>query len=283
MMTEKITSTQKKQILRRFENGLNTFNLSEKAVQFIQDIKSLLMGLTISKDLYTNEEVESNYGYPKDYKPKPPEEQLEIWKKWLPKLSTDKTEKFIKEELPKMKLPKDAESWFVIPKWQKFGGIYNKAIDKMLKIFFKAKKGKFHNYRGKELGPDQLRETEKKKKFIAEISKNQPGDFIVIPAQLGLKYKGKSVRRARVLFRENEFGLGLWELLAILITHPERLTYEDLWIDCPGDQFRFNNDSVDLFFGAFYFYFVSGKVRLDAYRVDDVNEFYGLASAFFPQ
>ena len=69
--------------------------------------------------------------------------------------------------------------------------------------------------------------------------------ILALPAQFGIRHRGRSVCSAREVMNENanESGLGAFVIGSMLLTHPERLEhYEDLWkdnlwIDCPGDEF----------------------------------------------
>jgi hypothetical protein len=65
-------------------------------------------------------------------------------------------------------------------------------------------------------------------------------DIFIIPAQFGKRYAGKPVEFARRKTETSftEFGLGLFDVLCMLITHPDRLADERaLAIDAPGDQY----------------------------------------------
>jgi hypothetical protein len=68
-------------------------------------------------------------------------------------------------------------------------------------------------------------------------------DFYVIAAQFGMNWRGCSARRARVLMAGNEFGLGMFQVAAMLLTHPERLSSSDaLMLDCAGDEYSLYGD-----------------------------------------
>ena len=65
-------------------------------------------------------------------------------------------------------------------------------------------------------------------------------------------HRGCSARRARVSMAGNEFGLGVFTVACMLLTHPERLSSEDtLMIDCGGDEYSvrcdYTFDRVPLF------------------------------------
>jgi len=55
---------------------------------------------------------------------------------------------------------------------------------------------------------------------MAEIKHH---DILVVPAQFGLRHRGRSVRRVREVMNANEFGLGVFAIGIMLLTHPERL------------------------------------------------------------
>lgn len=58
-----------------------------------------------------------------------------------------------------------------------------------------------------------------------------------------MNWRGCSARRARVLMAGNEFGLGMFQVAAMLLTHPERLSSSDaLMLDCAGDEYSLYGD-----------------------------------------
>ncbi len=82
--------------------------------------------------------------------------------------------------------------------------------------------------------------------------------------------------------RHPEFGLGSLAVGSMLLTHPERLVrWEQLHIDCPGDEFAPGADGR--FDHAPVFDFDGSRVGFGASQVSIVNEDYGSASGFLPQ
>ena len=80
----------------------------------------------------------------------------------------------------------------------------------------------------------------------------------------------------------NEFGLGAFASSIMVLTHPERLVqWEQLHVDCAGDEFSPGADGD--FSSAPVFYFYDGKVEFSAYWCDHANRDYGSASAFLSQ
>jgi len=107
-------------------------------------------------------------------------------------------------------------------------------------------------------------------------------DILVVAAQFGLRHRGRSVRRAREVFMDNEFGLGAFEIGCMILTHPERLQhFDDLWIDCTGNEYSYNGNGV--FSRAPYFHFHDGNAGLNAGWVNGAYEHYGSASGFLLQ
>ena len=106
-------------------------------------------------------------------------------------------------------------------------------------------------------------------------------DLLVVPVQFGLLHRGQSVRRARKLFHENEFGLCPFHVGTMLLTHDNRFQHaDDLWIDCPGGEY----DDVDVdarFACAPCYSFVRGyKVNFSTEKFSRVSDCYGSASGF---
>jgi hypothetical protein len=80
----------------------------------------------------------------------------------------------------------------------------------------------------------------------------------------------------------NECGLGAFAIGIMLLTHPERLQhYDDLWIDCAGDEFA--PDAGAGFSESPYFWFSGDGVGFDAFDVGFADVSYGSASVCLPQ
>ncbi|MBU0706828.1 hypothetical protein KKG41_00465 [Patescibacteria group bacterium] len=166
-----------------------------------------------------------------------------------------------------------------MPRHDAVASKYNEAVTIALAKL--AETRLFYNYREGQLGTDRLRQHERSARMMAQLAKCQEGDILVIPAQVGLHYRGRSVRRAREVFQDHEFGLGSFAICCILLTHPERLVHwEQLHVDCAGDEYA--PGAVGVFDRAPYFVFDGGKVRFGTNFVDEANGCYGSASAFLP-
>jgi len=256
---------------RIIENGNE---VSQKVYEFTL---SLFKDLSTS-DKYKDEEVDSSYGYLSGYKPKGVTEQTNRLRELFPGIG------YANEKIAEGQLPQHAEGWFAIPKWQSVAPTYHEAVLKVLELIKNDRNGKFYNYREGQIDDKRLHETVKKKATFTELAKAQEDfDILVVPAQFGIRHRGRSVRRAREVFTSNEYGLGAFEIGIMILTHPERLQhYDDLWIDCAGDEYD-DPDCDDRFDRAPYFEFYLGRVKFGTIRVDYANGYFGSASAFVPQ
>jgi hypothetical protein len=228
-------------------------------------------------DKYKDEEVKSTYVYPSGHKVKGITEQTNILRQLFPGVG------FANEKLAEAELPQHAEGWFAIPKWQTIAPTYNEAVLKVLEALKKSRKDGFYNYRDGELGSEYLRQHQRTVTAFEKLAAEQPDhDILVVPAQFGLRHRGRSVRRAREVFQTNEFGLGAFAVAIMILTHPERFTkYEDLCVDCSGDEYA--PGAVGGFSGAPYFFWYVGKLRFDTLWASDVYDLFGSVSGFGSQ
>lgn len=226
---------------------------------------------------FANEEVASSYGYLSGYKPKGITEQTNILRQLIPGVG------YADEKITNQQLPENAEGWFAIPKWEKIAPTYGEAVQKVLDLIKQTRRGKFYTYRENQLDSRYLRQSAKSVKAFKVLSETQKDhDILVVPAQFGLRHRGRSVRRALEVMNADEFGLGAFAIGIMILTHPERLQhYDDLWIDCAGDEF--SSGAGGGFDGAPFFCFLDGEVEFDALRVAYTHDRYGSASGFLPQ
>lgn len=294
MMTEKITSNQRKQIVRFVEDGIDAMNLEKDGAQrlienggeFQAELKKLVERFSITNQ-YANEVVSSSYTYPKEYKMKPIEEQVKFIAE---KFGLDPTQalEFIKV-LPA--LPEGAEGWFAIPKVSSVAKKHFSAITDSAEQYCEATKlvhsklaesRSFYNYREDQITTAQIRQHPRTISFLEQLESEQQGDILILAVQYGLRHKGKSVRRARETFSGNEFGLGAFALGCMALVHPDRyVRWEKLNTDCAGDEFA--PGAVGVFSRAPVFYFYDDKLKFDARAVSYAYVCFGSASAFVPQ
>lgn len=219
----------------------------------------------------------SAYGYPKEYKVKSIQEQIELLRDFFPNLPFSSDGKLVNSPLPV-----GAEGYFAIPRWQILSSTYGEAVKKVLATITAQRNGKFYNWREGQLGYKHLRQMVRTAKMFCKIGDTQKdNNILILPAQFGLRYRGCSVSRARKAMSDSEFGLGTFAVGIMLLTHPERLmSYEDLWIDCAGD--KFSSGTYGLFVDVPCFRFRSGLLKFGTpWSVRErVHE--GSASGFLP-
>ena len=291
MTTQSITSGQEKQYKRFVEDaaekalkevGLDKDGLQkliENGDEFQARIITGIRELSVSNQ-FSDEERESSYVYPKGYKPKPLEEQISILRSYWPKIEPGKN--II--QLERKPLIVGAEAPFVIVKWYALAPSYNDGLEKEILPAIKTQcKGNFYNWREGKLGEQYLRQHERTAKKLQVLGDQQKDyDILVVPVQFGLRHRGRSVRRAREVFTANEFGLGAFEIGCMLLTHPERLvSYDDLWIDCAGNEYGPGADGD--FSDAPFFDFGVGEVGFGADWFGHARSGYSSASGFLPQ
>jgi len=120
-------------------------NGDEFQARIIADIRE------ISKsNHFANEEMESSYGYPLGYRIKDITKQINILRQFFPDIG------LADEKIVEQPLPANAEGWFAIPKWQVVAETYNEAVQKVLDLIKKQRKGKFYNWCENKLGEKYL-------------------------------------------------------------------------------------------------------------------------------
>lgn len=301
-MNASITSGQRLQLVRVFEDAIRKVApeaidkaiLTKELAQYIlghgdqvPDILEMAIGQFICRmsvnsraeqdgavGQFTDEEVESSYGYLSGYKPKGITEQTNILRQLIPSVG------YTNEKLAEQPLPPNAEGWFAIPRWQKLGSTYEKALQEVLDLIKQARNGRFCNCRKGQIGPDRLRLRSKTQKALEALGQQQEGnDILVIPCQFGLRHRGRSVRRALEIMPIMEFGLDPFTVACMLLTHPERLQhYDDLRIDCAGAEYDFGGGGS--FDGAPYFRFDGDGVEFGGGCAGDASDGFGSSSGF---
>jgi hypothetical protein len=288
MMTtsQLITSRDPKglQFLSIVEATYNKAGLNEEQAQRLNErggevkggLAKLIAELSVTNQ-YADEVVASSYVYPKGYRPKPIGEQIEMLAKAF---NLDPASAYAyANNLPE--LPEGAEGWFAAVSPSALSPSYGEALEQMLKLI--GERWRFHNYRNGELSASHVRQSARTEEMLAKLAEGQEGDILVIPAQLGLRHRGKSIRRARETFTANEFGLTAFIVGCIALTHPERFQkFDELDIDCAGDEY---SPDADAQFGkSLYFYvFRSVRLKFDYRWLHIADKFYGSASGFLPQ
>ena len=290
-ITSTITEGQEKQYKRFVEDAaargaklaLEQVSLDKDGLQrllargdeFITAIAEVIVAKTreLSELPYANEEVSSKRTYPKDFRYRSVEEQVEFWAKVYPDLDATYV-----AGLTASPVPDGAESYMVMPKPGKLGATYNAALEVVLGLI--ATSRSFKNWREGELGPDRLRLNEQTRHVLEKLERETPGDFLVIAVQFGKRHLGQSVRRARVCFAGNEFGLGPYEVICMMLMHPERIsgTEEEFYVFIAGAEYAPDADGD--FSCSLSVYWRGRQLRLAYCDADDANPRCGSSSAF---
>jgi hypothetical protein len=249
--------------------------LNEHGNELKAGIAKLIAELSVT-DRFKDEEARSSYGYLSGYKPQPIADQIARLCELFPGIGG------YAENADGHALADGAEGWFAIPRWDKIAPTYGEAVQKVLDLIKQTRNGKFYNYREGQLGPDRLKQSDRTVAAFEKFGEDQGDDILIIPAQFGIRHRGRSVRRAREVFVGNEFGLGAFAIGIMLLTHPERLqNVDDLWIDCSGDEYAPGADGG--FSGAPIFSFRGGEVEFGGRWLDSADGRCGSASGFVPQ
>lgn len=242
-----------------------------------QQLKAILQGLAIGPETYADEEIKSKYSYPQGFTFKTAAEKLLVLAKHFPELDGSYIGELADGYSRTGQLQSGEEELLVWPKPSRVAGNYNEALIQVLEMLGSTRP--FQNWRDGQLGPELLRLTEKTAAALAKLEVETPGDYLVIPVQMGLRHRGRSVRRARVCMEEKEFGLGPLEVACYLLSCPERFgRWEDLAIDCAGVEYRLKPDGE--FASCLYFCFDDGELHLGRRWADDTPGYFGSASGF---
>lgn len=244
---------------------------------------------------FANEEKESKYGYYSGYqKPKSVEGQIDIIRSHWPSLDPDPALRYMREVYPTLKLPGWVEGPFALVRPKNLychdGSLsreFGKETNQLAEVLEALRESRDTGVRfgNSKFVPHDIHRTKSLHwTWLPRLTKQQPGDILIVPAQFGLRHRGRSIRRAREMFGRNEFGLDAFMVGTMLLTHPERLQHNrDLEIDCAGDAYdpldllgremcapNFNIQNTDcLYFSARW--------------IDEASPYYGSASGYVPR
>lgn len=226
-----------------YKDGAQRVHGNAEFAARIREATTIVLKDLLVSDQFKDEEVASNYGYLSGYQVKSIMDQINILRSEM--ISGESLssmvfgDAFVDTEVMKARLPEHSEGWFVIPRWEKIAPTYGQAVEVVFDKLREAYGGKFENYRKGQLGSNQFRQTQRTIAMFQSLAVEQDNrSVLIVPAQFGIRHRGRSIRRAREVFASNEFGLGAFAIGIMLLTHPERLqNVDDLWIDCAGDEY----------------------------------------------
>lgn len=194
-------------------------------------------------------------------RPKPPEEQIEMILSLIPDLNPDPTSRYLRDVSNRLGAPGWVEGLFCIPLWEKFAPVYNEGVEIVLAAIETQRKGKFNNSRKGQLGPQLQQHAKTAKAFQVLREKQNDPDILVVPAQFG-RYRDRSSYQAREAMDASEFGFGAFAVGVVLLTHPE---WDDLKIDCPGDEYVFITLDENKLSSSVYFEGSGGQLRFSSH------------------
>ncbi|QQS16193.1 MAG: hypothetical protein IPK84_02470 [Candidatus Moraniibacteriota bacterium] len=261
--------------------------LNERGGELQDGIAKLITELTMSNQ-YADEELYSSYTYPEAYKgPELIADQINVIAKIFDLDPASALE--FANNLPA--LPDSAEGWFAIPSVEALAKKHFPKVTDPAEMCCQAVQlvhakiaasRPFYNYRDGQITPAQFRVHARTAHALASLTETQKGDILIVAAQLGMRHRGKSVRRARKVFAANEFDLGSLAVCSIVLTHPERLArWAELNMNCSGDEFSPNANGD--FPGCPCLDFDGGEVRFDANAVVFPCRGFGSVSGFLVQ
>ncbi len=180
----------------------------------------------------------------------------------------------------KLELPKGAEGWFAIPNIWKSSGSYNDWVSIVLdKIGQALNSGTIlcdSNYDIRRISERSV--TNQRLKAVSK-AQGDP-DILIIPAQLGKRYAGRSAERVfRDMNHQKEYRLGVFASGCMLLTHLSRLQKStDLALDCAGDIWR--TDEGDYVEAPWFFASATGGLGLGKRPTDVASVHCGSATGF---
>jgi hypothetical protein len=198
----------------------------------------------------------------------------------------------VQQQLLSGPVPQDSEGYFAVVFDQTMVTDYeeNPGVDQSgpvtlaLNALREQRDGRLVNYREGELGPQYYRRNKKSAEKMRELWESQgcPTGILLIPAQLGIEHRGKSVRRARVVIRGSEFPLDAYETIQMVLTHEDRLGhYDDLCLDLPGAEY--SPGAYGVFEYALCVEFYGGALGFAHSDPSLAHRLYGSVSGFLPQ
>ena len=228
------------------------------------------------------------YGYPVEYQgPKPIEEQIKTLAVVLD-LDPSSALSYV-DQLPVV--PGGAEGWFAIPSDEGLKKLfptvdddtkrYHSGLELVLAKI--ASMRPFTDLKKDELGLGRLRPHALTQQALKAIAKTQPGDILIVGAQLGLRHRGCSISQARERFGHKEFGLGALAVGSMLLTHPDRLTINGkLEMNCPGDEFNDGPGVNDFHYAPTFDFDYQTGADFDVDHIEVSYGFSGPVSGFIP-
>lgn len=249
-------------------------NIMKRRDRLVSEVAVRLRKLA-QPDRFAGEQVASLCGYPANHRYVNVRQQLDSLKNFLVEpvaYSIDEGYLQTYRRIPGFRL-------FAIPRWQLFADTYGQAVRRACTYLTVSQRKTNLVFAVNDLFDwDSIQRGEEVEHAVTRLARQQGNkDVVLIPANFGRVYKGKSVNRALELMRSNEFGLGAFEAAMMLLTHPTRFaSYKDLWMYCAGDTYQGEHKGAPVSVPCFYAN--PAAVRMDAYPNSRCDQQSGPAS-----
>lgn len=293
---ETVTDGQVAQVKAFVEASLRKSGLSKDNVQCLigrgDELKSRLIPIfqelgQVEGNPFVGEKVVQKYYYPKGWKVPNVTELKERTARIFEGIDLS----YVDELASKTVLPASADGIALIPKlsylgklWglnDPYGKDYGRVVEKVVQLIgnFRA----FHNYREGCLTERHIRLNKEAREILEQLEAETPGDALVLPINFGNLYAGYSVRNVRwKALHTNQLPLGSAQIGCLLLAMPERLVaYDDLFMDCPADEYSPHADGK--FASSLCFFFDVDRLKFFSYWTDDAHEHYGSVVAFLSE
>ena len=236
---------------------------------------------------FVEDKTNLRWFYPRGWEPIGVLEQLSVLQGFYPDLNGSR----VIDIAARITVPKAADGLFVCPKpsgvaaklgiSEPFGEGYGQMLEASV-LDHLARQRRFYNCHGGNMTSDDVRMRQTAVDAIRKLEAEHPeGDFLVFPAQTGLKWGGYSPQNACWEIEhksEFEFPLPAWFGGHIILSNQARLkAHEILVIDCPGDKYRFGGGSAE----CLSFSFDSGRLVFGGKWLNYSSGLSGSASGFF--
>jgi hypothetical protein len=215
-------------IIAKLLDGLN--GIDREGAQALLESKEFGWGLPkfIERHAcFPREEVVTELGYPKDYKPLPIREQIMTLAN---KFNLDPTTALQHMRSAGDK-PHHAEAWFAVINWRVLGDNYIEQCQKIFQWIAERsysehyERDRFNEYVTGGFKDYQYGFTNRYKEKFPGFNSTHDGPILIMPAQFGKGRAGQTPRRADALCRttDREYPLSVFEVACMIALHPMRL------------------------------------------------------------
>lgn len=283
------------QMIMRGEVNQATLVAALQHIDSMQGVYGLFGRSPRSDNLYKGEFVEPAYFYPSGYAVNSPDQQLDLLRAAFPGVTLEIGDLAGKiRGLGAAPTGVDGPYPYLRVRRSKLAQLANMhnvdrehfglVLEQTTLAALGRREVRFTNYRSGQMGPEYFRVREHTWDTWDRLETEQSeGDILVAWGQSGRLGAGCSMRLCR-----HEIGYAVeptqWEWSALegslcLLTNPHRLSkYEDLIIDCPGEEY--SSEAGDQFGGALYFRFDGGELYCGSRWTGRASGYCGSASGF---